>query len=125
MQFHCSFHRRQNILKTLGGGKGAIPGSALWLYNILSGCHSVKQLEDAKKKYYPDMHPTSLKYLTKLDDNKQYAAARCAMGDNVCMYSKSASSGVESMNRVNSVARQQTAVDVLNAMILLIKLEGT
>ena len=69
------------------------------------------------------MHPTSLKYLTKLDDNKQYPAARCAMGDNVCMYSKSASSGVESMNRANSVAKDRTAVDVLNAMILLIKLE--
>ena len=124
-QFHCSFHRRQNILKTLGGGKGATPGSALWLYNILSGCHSVAQLEAAKAKYYPDMHPTSLKYLTKLDDKHQYPAARCAMGDDICMYSKSASSGVESMNRANSVARNRAAVDVLNAMILLVKLEGS
>ena len=45
------------------------------------------------------------------------------MADNICMYSKSASAGVESMNRANAVARQRTAVDVLNAMILLIKLE--
>ena len=37
---------------------------------------------------------------------------------------KSASSGVESMHRANSVARERTAVDVLNAVILLIKLEG-
>ena len=29
------------------------------------------------------------------------------------------------MNRANTIARQRTAVDVLNAMILLIKLEGT
>jgi len=28
------------------------------------------------------------------------------------------------MNRANAVARQRTAVDVLNAMILVIKLEG-
>ncbi len=29
------------------------------------------------------------------------------------------------MNRANSIARQRTAIDVLNAMILLIKLEGS
>jgi hypothetical protein len=40
------------------------------------------------------------------------------------MFSKSASSGVESMNRANNLARQRTAVDILNALILLIKLEG-
>jgi hypothetical protein len=61
----------------------------------------------------------------KLTDECQYPAARCAMAENICMYSKSASSGVESMNRANAIARQRTAVDVLNAMILLIKLEGT
>ena len=47
------------------------------------------------------------------------------MGDDICMYSKSASSGVESMNRANSVARKRAAVDVLNTMILLVKLEGS
>jgi hypothetical protein len=41
------------------------------------------------------------------------------------MYSKSASSGVESMNRANNLARQKMAVDILNALILLIKLEGS
>jgi hypothetical protein len=40
------------------------------------------------------------------------------------MYGKSASSGVESMNRANKLARQKAAVDILNAAILLIKLEG-
>jgi hypothetical protein len=40
------------------------------------------------------------------------------------MFSKSASSGVESMNKANQLAQQRTAVDVLNAVILLIKLEG-
>jgi len=125
VQFHCSFHRRQNIIKTLGGGKGITPNTPLWLYNLLCGCHSVAQLESAKTKHYPGMHPTSLRYLTKLADERQYPAARCNMADNICMYSKSASSGVESMNRANAVARQRTAVDVLNAMILVIKLEGS
>ena len=124
-QFHCSFHRRQNIMKTLGGGKGLTPNTPLWLYNLFCGCHSVAQLEAAKAKHYPNMHPTSLRYLVKLADERQYPAARCSMADNICMYSKSASSGVESTNRANAVARQCTTVDVLNAMILLIKLEGS
>jgi hypothetical protein len=124
-QFHCSFHRRQNIVKTLGGGKGYAPLTGLWLYNLLAGCHSMAQLERTKAKYYPDMSPTALHYLQKVDDTHQYPAARCAMGDNICMYGKSASSGVESMNRANSIARERTAVDVLNAVILLIKLEGS
>ncbi len=124
-QFHCSFHQRQNIIKTLGGGKGVTPNTPLWLYNLLCGCHSVAQLEAAKAKHYPNMHPTSLRYLMNLADECQYPAARCNMAENICMYRKSASSGVESMNRANAVARQCTAVDVLNAMILLIKLEGS
>jgi hypothetical protein len=70
------------------------------------------------------MHPTNLHYLTKLPDRSQYPAARCAMGDNICMFSKSASSRVESMNKANQLAQQRTAVDILNAVILLIKLEG-
>ena len=40
------------------------------------------------------------------------------------MYSKSASSGVESMNKANLSARQRTVIDIINAMILIVKLEG-
>ncbi len=123
-QFHGAFHCRQNIIKKCGGGKGSTPLMALWMYNLLASCNSVKQLKNIKAKYYDKMHPTNLHYLTKLPDRSQYPAARCAMGDNICMFSKSASSGVESMNKVNQLARQRTAVDVLNAVILLIKLEG-
>ena len=79
-QFHCSFHRRQNIVKTLGGGKGTAPLTGLWLYNLLTGCHSMAQLEKTKAKYYPDMSPTALHYLQKVDDRHQYPAARCASG---------------------------------------------
>jgi hypothetical protein len=70
------------------------------------------------------MHPTDYHYLTKLDEECQYAAARCAMGEKVCMYSKSALSGVESMNKANLAARQRTGIDIINAMILILKLEG-
>ncbi len=71
------------------------------------------------------MHPLALNYLTKLEDKCQYPATRCSMGDTICMYSKSASLGVESMNRAINLARQRLAVDILNALILLIKLEGS
>jgi hypothetical protein len=39
---------------------------ALWMYNLLASCNSVKQLENNKEKYYNKMHPTDLHYLTKL-----------------------------------------------------------
>jgi len=109
----------------LGGGKGSTPLKAMWMYNLLCGCHSVAQLEKNKAKYYPQMHPTAHHYHAKFEDNCQYPAARCAMGDNICMFSKSTSSGVESMNRANNLARQRMAVNILNALILLIKLEGS
>ena len=70
------------------------------------------------------MHPTDSFYLQRLPDELQYPAARCAMNNAVCMYGKSASSGVESMNNANQLARQKTAVDVLNAIMLLLKLES-
>ena len=76
-------------------------------------------------KYFLQMHPMAHYYLTKMEDTCQYLAARCTMGENICMFSKSASAGVESMNRANNLARQRVAVDILNALILLIKLEGS
>jgi hypothetical protein len=51
-QFHCSFHRCQNIIKKCRGGKGCTPLTALWMYNLLSSCDSVKQLKNNKTKYY-------------------------------------------------------------------------
>jgi hypothetical protein len=35
-QFMRSFHCRQNLLKTWGGGKGLIVYSSLWVYNYLA-----------------------------------------------------------------------------------------
>jgi hypothetical protein len=40
------------------------------------------------------------------------------------MYGKSASSGVEAMNRANKLVGEKTVVDPLNAAILLLQLEG-
>jgi hypothetical protein len=41
-QFMCSFHCRQNIIKNCGGGKGKIPHSALWVYNMLGSCTNIQ-----------------------------------------------------------------------------------
>ena len=46
------------------------------------------------------------------------------MGPNICMHGHSASSGAESMNNANDLARQKAAVDILNAAIKIIQLEG-
>jgi hypothetical protein len=122
-QFHCSYHHHQNIIKACGG-HGQTPLTALWMCNLLCGSNSLSQLNYTPKKYYPQMHPTDHHYLTKFDDRMQYPAARYSMGPNICMYGHSASSGAESMNNANDLARQKAAVDILNAAIKIIQLEG-
>ena len=47
------------------------------------------------------------------------------MGENVHMYHHLLSGAVELMNRANKVIRARTAIDLLNATILLLKLECT
>jgi hypothetical protein len=71
------------------------------------------------------MHPTDHHYLFNISDEMQFPAARCAQGNSVCMYGKSASSGVESLNRANENIPQRTAVDILNAALILLKKEST
>jgi hypothetical protein len=47
--FHCSFHRRQNIVKQCGGGKGHKPLIALWMYDLLCSCKSLALITATKK----------------------------------------------------------------------------
>jgi hypothetical protein len=121
--FHCSFHRRQNITKMCGGGGGKQPNSALWMYNKLMKCRNVHQLQYNKEKHFVNMTNKDINYLNGLDDHEQYPAARCAMRNDVYMYNRSSSGVVESMNGANKDMRARTAVDLLNATILLTKLE--
>jgi hypothetical protein len=121
--FHCSYHRRQNITKMCGGGGGKQPNSALWMYNKLIKCRNVHQLQYNKEKHFVNMTNMDINYLNGLDDHAQYPAARCAMRNDVYMYNRSASGVVESMNGTNKDMRARTAVDLLNATILLTKLE--
>ncbi len=71
------------------------------------------------------MHPTDKHYLFRIHEEMQFPAARCAQGDSVCMYGKSVSLGVEAMNRANEDICQKTAVDILNATLILLKKEST
>ncbi len=63
-------------------------------------------------------------YVNKLDNTEQYPAARCAMGGNIYMYGRTTSAVNESMNWANQRAREQTAVDLVNATMLLVNLEN-
>jgi hypothetical protein len=97
--------------------------TAIRLYNLLSGCKSVTTLSATRKKYKKRMHPTAHHYLFNIADEMQFSAKMCAWDDSVCMYGKSASSGVESMNRANDDIRQRMVVDILNAVLILLKKE--
>ncbi len=71
------------------------------------------------------MFTTDCHFLFNIAEEMQLPAARCAQGNSVCMYGKSAFSGVEAMNRANEDIRQKTAVDILNAILILLKKEST
>ena len=74
------------------------------------------------------MKPAHLAFLNLVPDNQQFPAYRCSMVDEIdgeiCMYGKTASSGVESMNQANKDVQRRTAVDILNAALVLIKNES-
>jgi hypothetical protein len=81
-------------------------------------------LKAEEAKYIDQLHPTDRHYLTKIPDKKQYVAACCAMGNNIFMHSRSASSGLETMNRANTMVHSIKTVDMLNSAIFLLNMEG-
>jgi hypothetical protein len=121
--FHCAHHRRGNIIKMCGSKSGTRVYSALWVYNRLVGCRTVEHIEREKAKYMTMMHAKDIQYLNNLEDPEQYPASRCAQGPGIYMYHRSTSAAVESMNAANKEMRAKTAVDPLNACLLLMKLE--
>lgn len=86
-------------------------------------CGSLASLNYMRDKYQTHLSASQLKYLNAPTDESQYPAARCAMGENIFLYNHEASSGVESMNKANKPARDRAAVDVVNAIILLLQME--
>ena len=66
----------------------------------------------------------ALTYINKLVDTAQYPASHCTMGEHICMYGRSASSGNESMNQANKRARKRAVIDLVNATMVLLNLEN-
>jgi hypothetical protein len=124
-RFLCSFHHQQNIMKKFGGGTGQKLLSAMWMYNLVVGCKSVTSLSATRKQYEEKMHPTDNHYLFRIPEEMQFPATRCAQGNSVCMYGKNASSGIEAVNRANEDICKKTAVDILNATLILLEKEST
>ncbi len=68
-------------------------------------------------------------YVNSVKDHQQYPAARVAHGarfegETIYMYQRSSSSTAESMNTANKSVWDRAAVDLINALILLLKLEA-
>ncbi len=119
--FHCSYHRRQNILKIVRGGTQKY--SCLWLYDELVKEITQCEIEQLKHKHAPFMNEKALKYLNAVDDAAQYPGARIDVDFcHIIMYQRSASLAVESTNRANKAARDRPAVDVVCATKLLLSL---
>ncbi len=95
--FHCSYHRRQNILKFVRGGTQKY--SCLWLYNKLLKAKTICEIEQIKHKHAPFVNDKALKYLNTVDDAAQYPEVRDAVDySRIIMYQRSASSAMESTN---------------------------
>jgi hypothetical protein len=105
-RFLCSFHHQQNIMKKMQWWKwsktavrSVVVQSPHWLQvSCITFCKK-------EKKYEDKMFPTDRHYLFNIAKEMQFSAVRCAQGNSFWMYGKSASSGVEEMNRANEDIR--------------------
>jgi hypothetical protein len=84
------------------------------MFNLLSDCNTVAEINETKNKYYPQMKQTDINVLQELFDYQQYPAARCEMEPRLYMYQQSSSQTVEAMNNANKRMRVWSCVDVLN-----------
>ncbi len=67
--FHCSYHRHQNILKFVRGGTQKY--SCLWLYTRLMKAKTICEIEQIKHKHAPFVNDKALKYLNAVDEIPQ------------------------------------------------------
>lgn len=122
--FHCTWHRRKNIMKMLRGGSKKYSG--MWLYNQCMLAKTTAQLDKVKHDNAMTVSDKSLRYINSIPDTAQFPAARVAMGNDVTgkiyMYQRTSSQAAESMNNANMRARERTATDVLCSAHLLIEM---
>ncbi len=119
--FFCSFHRKKNVETFVKGGKGKY--SCHWFYQQLLNCSLQETLPKLCFDHSAHINDKALQYINLVPDHQQFPAARCAMGDKICMYQRSSQSSAESMNYANLAVRERTAVYPVNATILLLQLE--
>ena len=121
--FLCSYHRAKNIEKYCKGGRKE--GSACWYYNKLLGARTASDVEQIQMDCATKVSQKVFNYVNALNNHEQYPGARCHQheGQLIYMYGRTASSSAESMNRANKPARDRTAVDLMQSMKLIVKLE--
>ncbi len=61
-----------------------------------------EELIEARNACADDMDDEDKNYLLHVDDDQQYLAARCAMGETIIMYRRTSSQCVEAMNAANN-----------------------
>jgi hypothetical protein len=93
-------------------------------FKQLVRCLTTDEIQCTRDKYQDKISNTVLTYVNRLADTAQYPTARCRMGEDIMMYGHSASSGNESMNCANNRACQRIAIDLVNATMVLLKLES-
>ncbi len=101
-----------------------MPLSCLWMYQLLVKYNSPGSIQFLRLKYEHQMSPVHVNYLNLISNEQQFPVVMCAMAETVCMYRKTALSGVEVMNHANDSIQRQTAINILNAALVLIKKES-
>ncbi len=83
VNFFCSFHRKKNIETFVKGGKGKY--LCHWFYQQLLNCSLQETLMKLCFDHSAHINDKALRYINLVPDHQQFPAARCAMGDYICM----------------------------------------
>ena len=89
--YHCSWHRRENVIKICGGGKKDYSG--WWYFNQLLQYFTPEEIEIQRNRHLGKIGTKALTCINKLEDTAQNPAARCAMAGNIYMYGRATSAG--------------------------------
>ena len=65
-----------------------------------------------------------INYLDSIPDKRQYLAAHCGMDRNVFMFDRESTGSVEAMKHANEKVCNAFSVDIVNATIVLLKMES-
>ncbi len=70
------------------------------------------------------MQQSHIDYLESISDHELYPAARCSLTLGALIYQRSSSQMVEAMNNANKRMHVCSSINVVNATILLLKMEA-